>query len=268
MKKKKGYHASDLVSIFLALFTLQLIISFISNQILADDLVWLQTSLLTCLTFGLIIYWQLTSKQLSVTTYFTNPSLSNLKLSGLLLASLGLSIVLSEVNNITHCFLPLSQAAVEQINQIMSTKSNFFFSGFVLLTAAAALREIFFRGLILQGLLANYSWEKAAGFTILLQLILEFSLFHLLGVFTLSLLLNWLYLQSKSLVLCVLGNIFYSAIPYLFLYYLPYKIPGYNTKLSTTAQFQPLWFNILGLLLLGLGAYLLTNNLTIQREIR
>ena len=269
MDKNKKYQTSDLVIIFLAFIIIQLILGVISYKLLANyNLTWLQTSLVTCLTFSLIIYWQLNSKQVAIKSYFTNPTLPSFQLVGLLLAGLGLSIILSEVNNIIHCLFPLPKSAIKQINQLMTAKTNFLASGIILVVASAIIKEFFFRGLILQGLLANYTWKKAAAFTILLQLIMNFSFYHIIGTFTLSLLLNWLYLKSKSLVLCIVGNIFYLTIPYLFLYHLPFKISGYNTKLTLSGQFQPLWFNLLGILLFGLGAFILTNTLSNHRATR
>jgi membrane protease YdiL (CAAX protease family) len=254
------YQPVDLVVIFLVFSLVQGLSSLVLNQLFSPlGLTNLSILVATSLSLGVILIWQVKSRQLSLATYFNNFSLSLPQIIGLILAAGGLNILLSEVNNIMLAVFPLPDSVINQFNEFITGQQNWLFLIIIIITITTVIKEILLRGLILQGLLASHTLLKAVGSTILLHLLIEFNFYQLISTFTLSLLLNWLYLYYKSLSACILGALFYSLIPYLTILLVPYKISGYNTALTTPIQFQPLWFNLLGVLIFSLGGYLIFN---------
>ncbi|MBM7556601.1 hypothetical protein JOC47_001452 [Halanaerobacter jeridensis] len=94
------------------------------------------------------------------------------------------------------------------------------------------------------------------------QILINFSLYNLLTTLTISILLSWLYIQTKSILDCILASLFFNLLPYLSIYFSPFKIQGFNTKFSATVEFQPLWFNLLGIILLTGGSWLFFKYIT------
>ncbi|MFQ5638258.1 MAG: lysostaphin resistance A-like protein [bacterium] len=82
--------------------------------------------------------------------------------------------------------------------------------------------------------------------------------FHatILGVF-----FAWLFVKTDSLVPCILGHSLSNALPFTLKSILAWEIKGYTSDLSHHIQFQPLWFNLAGLVLTLVGLWFLSNRL-------
>jgi hypothetical protein len=73
----------------------------------------------------------------------------------------------------------------------------------------------------------------------------------------LGLLLAWWFVETRSLVPCLFGHALANAVPVVVPRLLSVDIPGFTGGLSTAVEFQPLWFDLLGCLLVGVGLWLL-----------
>jgi membrane protease YdiL (CAAX protease family) len=170
--------------------------------------------------------------------------------------------MLSEINNIFNNFWPLREEIISKLNQIIFTDSKGLIITFLVLTTITiVLEEFLLRGLILRKLLPNYKPEIAILAIVIFEVLINFSFHNLLTTLTISLLLSWLYIQNKSLLNCIIANLFFNLIPPLLIYFTSIRIPGFNTKLSTTTQFQPVWFNLMGIILFFSGSWLLLKKL-------
>lgn len=85
------------------------------------------------------------------------------------------------------------------------------------LILAPFFEEIIFRGVILGGLESRYSATKAAVISALFFSIYHFNLFQLLPTFLLGLFLAYLYLQTKSVLVCVYTHFIYNFSPIVML---------------------------------------------------
>ena len=80
-----------------------------------------------------------------------------------------------------------------------------------------------------------------------------FAIIHLnpwqfIGALLLGVIFGWWFVQTRSLIPCLFGHAVFNAFPLILR--TTVKIPGYTIGPNT---FQPLWFDILGLVLVGIG---------------
>lgn len=164
----------------------------------------------------------------------------------------GLGIVASEADNILRYCFPLPEFLASLYQDL---RSGGIASLITLAVVAPLTEEFLFRGVFLRSFLARYSAIKA----ILCSAIL-FSLFHLspyqyFSGFITGIVFGWLFLRTRSLWPCIIAHALYNSQDFIVAALLPIEIPGYTSSTATLAklQFQPMWFNITGLVLLGLG---------------
>jgi len=118
---------------------------------------------------------------------------------------------------------------------------------------APLTEELLFRGLILRGLLRHYTTRTA----IIASAVL-FGVFHLnpwqfLGATVLGVLFAWIFVRTGSLYPCIFGHAFANGVP-LIASVLKVDIVGFTSEL-TGVEFQPLWFDALGLVLSAVGLW-------------
>jgi hypothetical protein len=88
-----------------------------------------------------------------------------------------------------------------------------------------------------------------------------FAIFHLnpwqaIGAFILGSVFGWWYVRTRSLLPCLLGHATFNAIPVVLFGILGIEPPDP----SASVEFQPVWLNAAGILLLGTAGYILQRN--------
>ena len=172
---------------------------------------------------------------------------------GGIFAIIGIAILSSELNNILNHYFPIP-TDTKIIDTLMQDDLLGVF--ITVLLVAPIIEEMLFRGIILEGLAKHYRLTTA----VLVSSIL-FALVHLpvgvivaLNIFLLALFLAWVRLESGSLMLCVICHATFNAIPFVTMRILKVDIPGFTTTAgSNGVQFQPHWFDALGIVLFVLG---------------
>jgi uncharacterized protein len=177
------------------------------------------------------------------------------KLPGIIagiLSIIGIAILSSELNNILNRYFPMP-TETKIIDSLMQDDLLGVF--ITVLLVAPIIEEMLFRGIILDGLIRYY---KVA--TAVLASSILFALVHLpvgvivaLNIFLLALFLAWVRLESGSLLLCVICHATFNAIPFVTMRILKIEIPGFTTTAANIVQFQPHWFDALGLVLFAVG---------------
>lgn len=173
----------------------------------------------------------------------------------LVLAGLGVSILLSEIDNIFRSLIRIPDFLVNYLSSIIYGES--FYSTFIALVIVAPItEELLFRGVILSGLSSKYGSRKAVILTSLL-----FGLFHLnpvqiIGAIFVGLVLGWMKLKFDSIVVPIVFHGIYNALPLIFGRILKIDIQGYST-LDMNPVLQPAWFDALGILFTIIGLFLL-----------
>ena len=110
--------------------------------------------------------------------------------------------------------------------------------------------ELLVRGLMLRGFLSRYSARKAVLASALLSGLMHLNSGNLIGTIILGILLAWWFIQTRSMLPCFLGHVFYGA-----LFFADIVLGG--------LEIWPIWFvhslwgNLVGVILTALGIWLL-----------
>ncbi len=165
----------------------------------------------------------------------------------LTVACVGLSILLSEVDNLLQYVMPMPQFLLEMMADMVMSG---FLSFILLVLVAPWTEELIFRGFVLNGFLKRYKPRNAVILSALGFSILHLNPYQLIGTFVLGVLLGWVRLKTGSLWPCIFLHAVFNGFVF-FVLMLPVEIPGYN--LSGVQSFQPWWFNAAGAVLVLVG---------------
>jgi membrane protease YdiL (CAAX protease family) len=167
---------------------------------------------------------------------------------------LGLSVVLSEADNVMQRFLPTPDWLSEIFERMISGAGSRWGAVFALVVAAPLAEEPIFRGLMLRGFLSRYSPRTAIVTSALLFGAAHLNPWQFVGASVFGVVAGWWVLRSGSLVPALWGHAVENGLPSL-TQALGFVIPGYSGR-SDVVLFQPLWFDAAGVWLLGIGLWL------------
>jgi len=167
----------------------------------------------------------------------------------------GFIILSSEINNVLEFFLPMPGFLQEVFETMLDNKYIIIpvlFVGVV----PAFVEEMIFRGIILNGFKENYSHKKAIIASSLLFGVVHLNPWQFVTAFLFGTASAWVCLKIKSLTLSIYMHMFNNMSAVLLMKTRDIVlINGFNTEHSEQA-FQPLWFDILGIVLVSIGTIL------------
>jgi membrane protease YdiL (CAAX protease family) len=178
---------------------------------------------------------------------------------------IGFVIILSELDNILDYFLPMPQF-LQDTFEILMVKQAFITSIVLIGIIPGITEELFFRGVILNGFQKNYSERTAILISALLFGVIHLNPWQFLTAFIIGIFSAWICIKTKSIVLCIYIHLFNNILIVIGLEYkdiLPIK--GFNTAYYEKT-FQPLWFDMIGMLVTLSGILLLAKSIR-KREI-
>lgn len=242
------------VGLMILLFVLQLLIArglvFAHNSSLTESH-WLGLSishaisgLLTAKAGGILAGF-------SLVTLFWGPRFQYILLLPLAVASCGVTILASELGNILHWIQPIPQEYLDFVNQLF--EQNFWGVLFTIGVVAPVVEELLFRGVILDGLQIRYNLKTAVIVSSLLFGVTHVLPHAVVNAFLLGFFFSWLKLKTGSLRLCIIAHALYNSIPLMLSHFFPVDIPGFNATPGETVQFQPWWFDAIGVAVFVLG---------------
>ena len=213
-------------------------------------------ALINLIAFGLILAIGLKRANISLREICPLVPIRLPLLFPMALAVIGISILFSESDNLLRTFLPPPAWFSDYLKSLVSAEISLWGSILSLVVVAPLTEELLVRGLILRGFLGQYSARKA-----ILASAIFFGLLHLnpwqfIGATALGILFAWWFIETRSILSCFLGHAFANALPLAATVLLPFEIPGYTSDFGTI-QFQPLWFDLVGVILAALGIWLL-----------
>lgn len=201
-----------------------------------------------------VLWWGFRKTHRSLREVFPLTSFRLITLLPLSLAVVGLHVILSEADNVTRWIMPMPTF----LEQVFSDLAKGGLSSLVALLIVAPLtEELLCRGLILGGFLRRYSVRKAVLASALLFAALHVNPYQFFTPFALGVLIGWVFLKTRSLWPCIYAHALNNAGGFVARDVLGIDIPGYTSGLEGGVQFQPLWFDGLGVLLLAIGLLLL-----------
>jgi len=174
---------------------------------------------------------------------------------------IGFVIVTSETDNLLNYILPMPDIFRNLFETLMA-KQIFIIAIIVIGIIPALTEELFFRGLILDGLKNNYSKRKAILISAFLFGIIHLNPWQFYSGFIIGLISAWVCIETNSILLCIYIHFFNNV---LYTITVKYKeiipIKGFNNNFVTPVDFQPLWFNLTGLVILLIGTIMLTKGI-------
>jgi len=168
--------------------------------------------------------------------------------------SVGLHVILSEVDNIARRVSRPPEWMQELFEGLLGASTPLFATIFLIVIVAPLTEEFLFRGLILRGFLGRYSRGTAIVASALL-----FGAFHGnipqgIAATALGIVYGWWFVHTRSLIPCILGHALNNGLALMASRATALEIPGYTVPvIDGVPQFQPWWFNVTGLALTLLG---------------
>lgn len=207
---------------------------------------------ISLIAFGLILMWGLKKTKVTFKKVFPLVPIQMSLLLPMSLTVIGMVILISEVDNLFRSVLPMPQWLAEFFMNLLGHWSSII----PLVIIAPLTEELLFRGLILRGFLGRYTVRKAVLASAILFGLLHLNPWQFLGAVILGVLFAWWFVQTGSLLPCLFGHALANAVPLILIGILHLEIQGFTIG-TTTVEFQPLWLDLVGLLLAWLGIWLL-----------
>jgi membrane protease YdiL (CAAX protease family) len=178
----------------------------------------------------------------------------------------GFVVVISEIDNLLNYILPMPEWFRSMFDTLMAGQI-FIISIIIIGIIPAFTEELFFRGLILDGLKNNYSKRKAILISALLFGIVHLNPWQFVGGFIIGIISAWICIETNSILLSIYIHFFNNALYTITEKYkelIPVK--GFNNSLSTPGDFQPLWVDLSGLAILIIGTIMLIIGIKNEKE--
>lgn len=175
-------------------------------------------------------------------------------LAPLLLMTVGFSVTLSEVDNLLRYWLPIPPVFSDVLRDLFRPEvSSFVGVGLV----APVVEELLFRGLILHGFLQHYRRSTAILASGALFAVSHLNPVQVVPALALGVTYAWLRIRAGSLWPCLIAHSLHNSLIWLLSAVLPVQVPGYTLPPSglPIGEFQPLWFDVVGLLALTAGLF-------------
>ncbi len=168
----------------------------------------------------------------------------------MILSVIGVSLVMSEVDNVTRTILPMPDVVTAMFSQLLGGSVITSFVALVLV--APFTEELLFRGLILRTLVERYSPLLAIVISAFLFAVLHMNPWQFANPIALGLLLGWWCWRTRSLWPGLLGHAVTNGMAwYMSNFEVPFDVPGYTGEFGAEVAHQPWWFTGIGL---GLAA--------------
>jgi membrane protease YdiL (CAAX protease family) len=213
------------------------------------------TIFLNILTTSLVIFigYKKSHKKFDEIFVFNNVS-SNLWIA-ITVFMCGFIILASEISNVLEYFLPMPEFFEKMFEKMLDSK-YIFISVLSVAIVPAFVEELLFRGVILNGFKDNYSQKKAIIVSSLLFGIVHLNPWQLVTAFIFGIASAWVCLKMKSLTLSIYMHLLNNTAA-VFARKAKDIIPikGFNSG-SSVHTFQPLWFDVLGIVLVSIGIIL------------
>lgn len=185
-------------------------------------------------------------------TFFALGSVDRRLLPAVVVSAAGLAVILTMTTNLIMAVLRLLPGFEPE--DIFKWRDFPIGTAFVTVIVAPVTEEYLFRGMILRGLLAHYRPAKAIWITAIL-----FGMVHanppqfLLGV-VLGTALGWWYVQTRSLVPCIVGHAVFNIVGASPLVFPELSAIGFNYPTEPIVH-QPPWLILGGFAVAGLGLW-------------
>ena len=169
------------------------------------------------------------------------------------LSIFGLGVVLSELDNAVISVLPMPETIQDIFHQSFGKKTSYLSAFFGGVVVAPLTEEILFRGIILKGLLAHGSQNRATVWSALLFGLMHLNPWQFPSAFILGLVFAYWVIQTGSLWPAILGHALGNLGTVTFWHF---DVPGSPVSEDFNVVIHnPWWLNVCGPILAVLGLW-------------
>ncbi|MDR1147532.1 MAG: CPBP family intramembrane metalloprotease [Spirochaetaceae bacterium] len=215
------------------------------------------TALTSIVSFGIVLLIGFKKAKRTFNGIFKFNNVSPLLWAATILFTTGYVMVSSELDNILNFILPMPEI-LKDIFETLAAQQIFVFALITMAIIPAFTEELLFRGLILDGLAGNYTKRKAIILSALFFGLIHLNPWQFLTAFCIGLFSAWICINTNSIWPSIYIHLFNNALYTItarFDNLIPIK--GFNNNYAIPVEFQPLWFDITGAMVLILGILLL-----------
>ena len=220
-------------------------------------LVGVLTALTSIISFGIVLWMGFRKTKRKFNEVFKFNKISSFLWIAIMVFMIGFVMVSSEIDNLLNYILPMPEMFRDVFETLMA-EQIFVIAIISVGIIPAFTEELFFRGLILDGLKNNYSKRKAIIISALLFGIIHLNPWQFYGAFIIGLISAWVCIKTNSILLSIYIHFFNNA---LYTVTVKYKdlipVKGFNSNFATPVIFQPWWFDVSGLVILIMGTLML-----------
>lgn len=218
------------------------------------------------IVLGGLSYYITRKKDISLSAIKGNSGKEGILYLYVLLLMAGLTIIVSEVSNLFELFVAKSDFFTGVMEGLLG--QNIILVFIVMCVVAPVFEEILFRGIILRGLLKNIKPWPAILVSSLLFAIFHLNIWQGISSFLFGIFMGWVLYRTGSLYLVIFSHFVINFMAFLASQNV-INVPGYTYPSET--GFQPLWFNLIGLILVIAGIALIKqksdNNIEINTTV-
>ena len=169
------------------------------------------------------------------------------------LSIFGLGVVLSELDNAVITLLPMPEMFQDIFQIMVEEKRSYLSALFSAVVIAPVGEEIVHRGIILKGLLAHYTQNRAIVWSAVLFGLMHLNPWQFPVIFILGLVFAYWVIQTESLWPAILGHALHNLIAVTFLHF---DVPGFPVPEDlNVVVHNPWWLNVCGPILAILGLW-------------
>lgn len=249
-----GQAVSHLLSVIIVLIALGLLLALIGHatdfELTTHPLV---LGMMNVLAIGYVVRQALKDEPGGYERALPVSSVPGQLILPMLATLLGSAVLISELDNLFVSFFPVPEEWAAPLIDLATGEHGWLSTIFLLNIVAPVTEEVLFRGVILRGFLGAFTTRKAVVLSAFL-----FAAFHMnpwqgVGAFLLGIVFGWWYVRTRSLLPCIVGHAVFNAIPVVVFGVLGFEHPD----VTAPPEFQPLWLDLLGLILFAGGGFVL-----------
>ena len=204
--------------------------------------------------FSIVFFLALKLSNTKIGDYIQIKPVSTIFILSVILSFIGSMIIVSEVANLVYYMFPVPEEFIEMMDSVDSNVLGLLAAVIV----APLTEEFFFRGLILRGLINNYSIRYSIIISAFLFGAMHMNIWQMIPAILLGLYFGWVYLLSGNIWVVLILHAVQNISSYL-LEMKEVYIPGMIYPIADGVQFQSIWLDLFGAALFMLGYLLLKN---------
>jgi membrane protease YdiL (CAAX protease family) len=170
------------------------------------------------------------------------------------MVAIGTQFVASELANLLMALLPSIRSYADALGELVSVEQPLLAVLLLLVVIAPVGEELVFRGVVLHGFLSRYRPWIAIFLSAVLFGVVHVNPIQAPAAILLGMIFGWWRMRSDCILLCIWGHAVNNGFGAIAFPVLGWEIPGYNVT-GPDANFQPVWFTALGVVLLVVGLF-------------